>query len=83
MVESRTRADTWKMTPFLDALRLLYDYAVPGHKIFSGKNAGYALLYFDLFIILSNLDFLVVQKYRSKYSFGRSKVLVEVKFWSK
>jgi len=34
-------------------------------------------LYFD---ILSNLDFLLVEKHRSKYSFGRSKVLVEVKF---
>ena len=36
---------------------------------------GHALvrpfLYFDL---LSNLDFLLVKKYRSKYSFGRSKV---------
>ena len=47
-------------------------------------------LYFELFILtrllrplyfefFSNLDFLLVEKYRSKYSFGWSKVLVEVK----
>jgi len=38
------------------------------------------LLYFDF---LSNLDFLLVEPYRSKYSFGRIKVLVEVKFEQK
>ena len=37
-------------------------------------------LYFDL---LSNLDFLLVEKHRSKYRFGRSKVFVEVKFGQK
>jgi len=37
------------------------------------------LLYLDL---LSNLDFLLVETYRSKYSFGRSKE-VEVKFGQK
>ena len=36
-------------------------------------------LYFDL---LSNLDFLLVETYRSKYSSGQSKEAV-IKFWSK
>ena len=35
-------------------------------------------LYFDL---LSNLDLLLVEKHRSKYSFGQS-TEIEVKFWS-
>ena len=35
-------------------------------------------LYFDL---LLNLDLLLVEKHRSKYSFGRSKLLAEVKFY--
>ena len=40
----------------------------------------FQIAYFDLF---SNLDFLLVEKYKLKYSFGRSKVQVKVRFRSK
>ena len=74
-----TQISIKKMSKFRCLLKLLFCRIFDKNFGVSSTFSVLRPLYFD---ILSNLDFLLVEKHRSKYSFGRSKE-IEVKFWSK